>query len=182
MTRHRLLVVLLVIGFAAAVPAQAPQAVILVTLDGARTEEVFGGLDVEIVKAQLKDKAAPRGTAALQALLGRRRPEARRAKLMPFFWGTLMREHGSIAGNPARSSRVHLTNGLWFSYPGYSEILVGPRARRCDQEQRSGSESVSDGPGVPEGARRTVEASRSPCSRRGTSSTRSSSIPKARSR
>ena len=44
---------------------------------------------------------------------------------MPFFWGTLMRAHGSIAGNPAIGSRVHLTNRHWFSYPGYSEILVG---------------------------------------------------------
>jgi hypothetical protein len=46
-------------------------------------------------------------------------------KLMPFFWGTLMRNHGSIAGDPARDSRVHLTNGHAFSHPGYSEMLVG---------------------------------------------------------
>ena len=51
--------------------------------------------------------------------------EARREKLMPFFWGTLMRENGSIAGNRALKSVVHLTNRHWFSYPGYSEILVG---------------------------------------------------------
>jgi len=44
---------------------------------------------------------------------------------MPFFWGTLMREHGSIAGNRALGSRVYLTNRHWFSYPGYSEMLVG---------------------------------------------------------
>jgi hypothetical protein len=44
---------------------------------------------------------------------------------MPFFWRTLMREHGSIAGNPARASRVHLTNRHRFSYPGYAELLLG---------------------------------------------------------
>ena len=44
---------------------------------------------------------------------------------MPFFWGTLMRKHGSIAGNRALGSRVYLTNRHWFSYPGYSEMLVG---------------------------------------------------------
>jgi hypothetical protein len=44
---------------------------------------------------------------------------------MPFFWGTLMRDHGSIAGNPARGSRVHLTNRHAFSYPGYAEMLLG---------------------------------------------------------
>ena len=44
---------------------------------------------------------------------------------MPFFWGTLMREHGSIAGNQALGSSVTLTNSHRFSYPGYSEILLG---------------------------------------------------------
>ena len=44
---------------------------------------------------------------------------------MPFFWGTLMRDAGSIAGNPARGSRVHVSNGHRFSYPGYAEILLG---------------------------------------------------------
>jgi hypothetical protein len=106
------------------VAAQAPPAVILVTLDGARIEEVFGGLDVSIVQSQLK----PGQRAEDQALYKRYwapTPEERREKLMPFFWGTLMRAHGSIAGNPALGSRVHLTNKHWFSYPGYSEILVG---------------------------------------------------------
>ena len=44
---------------------------------------------------------------------------------MPFFWGTLMREHGSIAGNARLGSSVTLTNTHRFSYPGYSEILLG---------------------------------------------------------
>jgi hypothetical protein len=52
-------------------------------------------------------------------------PQARREKLMPFFWGTLMTRHGSIAGNPALGSRVRLSNRHWFSYPGYAEILLG---------------------------------------------------------
>jgi hypothetical protein len=44
---------------------------------------------------------------------------------MPFFWGTLMREHGSIAGNVRAGSSVTLTNTHRFSYPGYAEILLG---------------------------------------------------------
>jgi hypothetical protein len=36
-----------------------------------------------------------------------------------------MKQHGSIAGNRARGSVVQVTNGHRFSYPGYSEILVG---------------------------------------------------------
>jgi hypothetical protein len=109
---------------AAAVAAQSPPAVVLITLDGARVEEVFAGFDSTIVTSQLKpgqrleDHALYRRYWAPSA-------EARREKLMPFFWGTLMREQGSIVGNPALGSRVHLTNRHWFSYPGYSEILVG---------------------------------------------------------
>jgi hypothetical protein len=124
MGRIRAITFLFVAGLAAAVFAQSPQAIVLVTLDGARVEEVFGGLDVEIVKAGLK----PNQRVEDQPLYKRfwaATPDERRAKLMPFFWGTLMREHGSIAGNPATQSRVHLSNGHWFSYPGYSEILTG---------------------------------------------------------
>lgn len=124
MGRFRVVTVVFAAGLAAAVFAQSPQAIVLVTLDGARIEEVFGGLDLEIVKAGLK----PNQRLEDQPLYKRfwaPTPEERRAKLMPFFWGTLIREHGSAAGNPAKGSRVHLTNGHWFSYPGYSEILVG---------------------------------------------------------
>ncbi|MBH45525.1 MAG: hypothetical protein CMC93_02785 [Flavobacteriaceae bacterium] len=32
---------------------------------------------------------------------------------------------GQIHGNKKLSSKVNLTNGMWFSYPGYNEILTG---------------------------------------------------------
>ena len=55
MGRLRLLTALLVAGLTAAVAAQPPSpAVVLVTLDGARIEEIFGGLDARIVQSQLK--------------------------------------------------------------------------------------------------------------------------------
>jgi hypothetical protein len=44
---------------------------------------------------------------------------------MPFFWNTLVREAGFVAGNRRRGSSVTLTNGHRFSYPGYAEILLG---------------------------------------------------------
>ena len=108
----------------AVLAAQSPQSVILVTLDGARVEEVFGGLDKSIVESQLKD-GQRLDDQPIYKRFWAPTPEARREKLMPFFWGTLMKTHGSIAGNPAIGSRVHLTNRHWFSYPGYSEMLVG---------------------------------------------------------
>jgi hypothetical protein len=97
--------------------------VILITFDGARTQEIFGGLDLDI----LKDKTR-RGKVEDSALYKKywaETPEARREKLMPFFWGTLMKQYGSIAGNRSLNSAVMTTNKMWFSYPGYSEILTG---------------------------------------------------------
>ena len=98
--------------------------VILITLDGARVQELFGGLDLEILRSTLKQ-----GQRAEDQPVYRRfwaeSPQARREKLMPFFWRTLMSAHGSIAGNRLLGSEVHLTNRHRFSYPGYSEILVG---------------------------------------------------------
>ena len=101
----------------------AGDTVVLVTLDGARTEEVFGGLDVGILASTLK------AGQKLEELPVYKRfwapsPEERRRKLMPFFW-TLVTEQGSIAGNRRLGSAVQLGNAHWFSYPGYSEILLG---------------------------------------------------------
>lgn len=135
-TRARVLVlVLLVFVFSVAIPprfegmaAQAPRHnVVLITLDGARVEEMFGGLDLDVLRSTL-DKDARVEDSPVYKRFWAADPVARREKLMPFFWRTLMRERGSIAGNPAQGSRVHLANRLWFSYPGYSEMLVG-RAR-----------------------------------------------------
>ena len=101
-----------------------PPKLILITLDGARIEEMFGGLDVTALRSTMRQNQKVEG----QPVYGRfwaEMPEQRREKLMPFFWGTLMREHGSIAGNVRIGSAVTLTNRHRFSYPGYAEILLG---------------------------------------------------------
>jgi hypothetical protein len=111
----------------AAQPASARSSIhnlILVTLDGVRTEEMFGGLDAEIFRSTLtKDDKLEEHE--LYKRFWAETPEARREKLMPFFWRVLMREHGSIAGNQALGSSVQLTNRHRFSYPGYAELLQG---------------------------------------------------------
>ena len=97
--------------------------VILITLDGARIEEVFGGAD-----RQLLEKRAGKTPVEETELFQRYwapTPEERRLRLMPFLWGTLLREHGSIAGNRKLGSIVLLANRHRFSYPGYAEILTG---------------------------------------------------------
>jgi hypothetical protein len=47
---------------------------------------------------------------------------------MPFLWGTLATERGSIAGDREHGSHVRLANRQRLSYPGYAELLTG-RAR-----------------------------------------------------
>ena len=84
---------------------EAGDNVILITLDGARIEEMFGGMQVGILQSTLRE-----GQKVEDSPLYRRfwaeSPQARREKLMPFFWKTLMAEHGSIAGNPELGSSV----------------------------------------------------------------------------
>lgn len=117
-----LLAVLFVLTISAAAQSRTEN-VILITLDGARTQEIFGGLDLEILKAKTK-KGRVEDTELYKRYYAAT-PEQRRAKLMPFFWHSLMREHGSIAGNRSLGSTVMTTNKMWFSYPGYSEIITG---------------------------------------------------------
>jgi hypothetical protein len=109
-------------------PSSAQQAdgdrVVLITIDGARTEEIFGGLDLNVLKSTLKVGQSLEADPTYKRFWAGT-AEERRAKILPFFWGTLMARHGSIAGHRARESAVRLTNKHWFSYPGYAEILVG---------------------------------------------------------
>ncbi|MEO5820568.1 MAG: AP protein [Vicinamibacteraceae bacterium] len=108
---------------AAAQQAAPADAVILVTIDGARHEEIFGGLDLDILKSTLREKQQVEDSPTYQRFWAAT-PEERRRKLMPFFW-RLVTDEGSIAGNRALGSEARLTNRRFFSYPGYAEILVG---------------------------------------------------------
>src|SRR5687767_6942322 len=104
-------------------PGDAGDRVVLVTIDGARTEEVFGGLDLDVLTSTLKEGQRVEDSPLYHRFWASTREERRR-KLLPFLW-TLVGEHGSIAGDPASNSVVRVRNRHWFSYPGYSELLVG---------------------------------------------------------
>lgn len=97
--------------------------IVLITIDGARTQEVFGGLDLDVLKAKTK-KGAVEDTALYKKYWAPTGQE-RREKIMPYFWGTLMKTRGSIAGNRELGSTAEVTNDMRFSYPGYNEILTG---------------------------------------------------------
>ena len=132
-----------------------PAAVVLITLDGARHEEIFGGLDLDILKSTLKKDQRAEDTATYKRYWAAT-PDERRRKLMPFFW-RLVTEEGSIAGNPALGSDARLTNRRFFSYPGYAEILVG---RALDAAITSNDPVRNPEETILEGLRRALRLSR----------------------
>ncbi len=97
--------------------------VVLVTLDGVRIQELFGGMDPLIAGAPEADSGIYEASVTRERYW-RETPVERREALMPFFWKTLATA-GMVLGNPALGSPVTVRNPHWFSYPGYSEILTG---------------------------------------------------------
>lgn len=123
---------LLFLAAAATTPAAPPPApatgpprtrnVVLVTFDGVRIQELFGGMD-EVIAANDK-RSGIYDIERARSLYDRPTAEARRAALFPYFWGTLAPQ-GVVLGDRSRGSRVTLRNPHAFSYPGYMEILTG---------------------------------------------------------
>ncbi|PKV53050.1 phosphopentomutase/2,3-bisphosphoglycerate-independent phosphoglycerate mutase family metalloenzyme [Aquimarina sp. MAR_2010_214] len=94
--------------------------VILITLDGLRWQELYTGADSLLVT----NNTYVNDTTKLKADFWRPKTKDRREALMPFFWKTIA-SMGQLHGNRNVGSKVNLTNMMWFSYPGYNEILTG---------------------------------------------------------
>ena len=127
-----LLFALIGAGIAPAQPVPRTENVIFVMADGLRWQEVFGGADKELMN---KENGGLEKVEPILARYWRDTPEARREALMPFVWSVIARQ-GQIYGNQWKGSAVQVTNGLNFSYPGYSETLCGvadPRVNSNDK-------------------------------------------------
>ncbi|MCW9708468.1 alkaline phosphatase family protein [Fodinibius salsisoli] len=94
--------------------------VVLITLDGLRWQELFTGADSLLVG----NEEYVSNASSLKEKFWRVSPTERRKALLPFTWNTIA-EMGTIHGNRKEGSKVNLTNGMLFSYPGYNEILTG---------------------------------------------------------
>ena len=105
--------------------------VIIVVSDGLRWQEVFRGADSTIL---FGDARVPGADAETRRKYWRSTVAERRVALMPFVWGTLVRD-GQLFGNRDHESHVDVTNGLKFSYPGYNEMLVGYPDPRIDNNE-----------------------------------------------
>lgn len=94
---------------------------IIITTDGLRWQEVFSGVDKEILYSKLVNRGDSTQIAKKYVSSD---PQESRKKLMPFLWSTVNKE-GMIFGNRNLNSLVDVANPYWFSYPGYSELLTG---------------------------------------------------------
>jgi Type I phosphodiesterase / nucleotide pyrophosphatase len=118
-------------GGAAATPVTSRDPrVVVVTIDGLRFQEFFGGGDPVLARTSPGSRSAPIHPRFLNGSRAQRR-----SSLMPFVWSVIA-GRGQIFGDPDAGSRARLTNGLFFSYPSYNEILSGfadPRINSNDK-------------------------------------------------
>jgi hypothetical protein len=114
-----LLVLSLVLTASSIRAQQKTENVILITLDGLRWQELFGGAD-----PRLLTKAFVSDSARTAQVFWADKAAQRRLKLFPFFWSVIATQ-GQLLGNREVGNFVNVTNNQWFSYPGYSELLCG---------------------------------------------------------
>ena len=94
--------------------------IILITLDGVRWQEVFNGIDLELIE----NKKFTKSSEFLNQMFFDKNHKIRQQKLLPFF-SNYINNHGVLIGNKDEGSSIKLTNDQLFSYPGYNEILTG---------------------------------------------------------
>ncbi len=94
--------------------------VILITWDGYRWQDLYGGADQKL----LTDKFVKSDLGKLKEKYDAPTAAERRHRLMPFFWDSIATK-GTLIGNRWLGSKMRVTNIHKFSYPGYSEIFCG---------------------------------------------------------
>ncbi len=113
--------------------------ILLVTTDGLRWQEVFGGVDSALANSENGGVA---DLAVLKNDFGGETAEVRRRRLMPFLWSTIAKQ-GQIFGNVNAGSEVRVTNGKNFSYPGYNEILTGSADPKIESNDKVPNQNVT---------------------------------------
>ena len=98
---------------------RAEQKVVLVTVDGYRWQELFGGADPMLINISKFGNVN-----LMKENYWKETPEERRQVLMPFTWNYIAK-NGVIIGNRNEGCQMDVVNKMWFSYPGYNEDLCG---------------------------------------------------------
>jgi hypothetical protein len=137
----KVVLLILFVGIQSAVNAQERKTenVFIITLDGLRWQELFGGADSLLIG----NKEFVDDSAALTSLFWAQTPTERRKMLMPFFWNTVAAQ-GQLYGNRKYGNKVNCSNSMWFSYPGYSEILCGfPDDENINSNKKANNPNVT---------------------------------------
>jgi hypothetical protein len=100
---------------------QKTENIIIITTDGFRWQEAFGGMDSAIAN---RKKFNHGDSAYIFKKYWANDAGVRRKKLLPFLWNTVASK-GQVYGNRNLGNKVDNANPYWFSYPGYSEIFCG---------------------------------------------------------
>jgi hypothetical protein len=101
--------------------AQKIENVVVITTDGFRWQELFGGMDSAIAN---NTKFNQWDSAGIYKKYWDADAGVRRKKLLPFFWNVIATK-GQVYGNRNFGNKVNVANPYWFSYPGYNEIFTG---------------------------------------------------------
>ena len=88
--------------------------VVLVTFDGVRWQDLFRGADPALVKIDVHEDFRERVSKAYGS----------GDSVMPFMHGVIARQ-GLLVGNRDAGECAEVLNDMWFSYPGYTEMLAG---------------------------------------------------------
>lgn len=113
--------------------------IIFVMTDGLRWQEVFRGADDSLINKKYGKVA---DVTRLRKEYWRESAETRREVLMPFLW-QVVAKHGQVYGDRDKRSDALVTNGLNFSYPGYSETLCGFADTRIKSNDKIANPNVS---------------------------------------
>jgi hypothetical protein len=130
--KKRIVAVLVFLSAHAFVSAQPLQTenLIIITLDGFRWQDLFYGADPSLLgnRKYVTDKNTVKSFWHEDAF-------TRREKLLPFFWNVIAQQ-GQLYGNRSYNNYVNCKNPFWFSYPGYSEMLVGFVDRHANSNRK----------------------------------------------
>jgi hypothetical protein len=119
----RFIILIILLGSSLSLLAQSKgktENVVIVTMDGMRWQEVFGGVDEVLVN----DSIFNRDREGIKNKFWAATPEERRSKLFPFFWSEIVK-NGQLYGNRKYDNKMDITNPYRFSYPGYNEMFTG---------------------------------------------------------
>jgi hypothetical protein len=112
--------------------------IVLITLDGLRWQELFKGADSLLIG----DTGMVKSTESLIRDFWHEDPTVRRKMLFPFIWSAIATQ-GQLYGNRRFGNKVDNQNKMWFSYPGYNEVLSG-----FADDERINSNSKINNPNV----------------------------------